>query len=102
MKRARTVIGLLILFGIAYYLYAMWRQTTEIQELCALYSLGTKVESIRDRGLDFGVQVMGPFKVREQPGAQSYVFCAPLTMCDVSCAVKIKDRLVISSDYSSR
>ena len=102
MKRAGSVMGLLILFGIGYYVYSMWRQSKEIEELCASYFVGAEAENMRNTSLEFGVQLMGPYEIEKQPGVQKFIFCAPLSMCDVSCALEVKDGVVTSSDYVSR
>jgi hypothetical protein len=101
-KRIGNVVGLLVLFGVVFYFYSMWRQTSEIETLCASYPPGTVVGNLENPPLEFGVQLMGPFKTEEQPGLRKFVFCAPLTMCDVSCALEVQNGAVTSSDYVSR
>jgi len=94
-------IGLIMVAGIATYLYFMIDQISDVEEVCALFPEGAAVGNLKAIESKYSVRFMGSFEFGDEPGTQRAVFCASLTMCDNSCSVEYRNDTVIKSQVSS-
>lgn len=98
--RAGGKLGLLLAAGIVTYVAVLMVQTHAAETLCNNYSVGSSIEDLENLDGTFFLTRMGPLDVREDPGTQRVIFCAGLTMCDTSCSLEIKDRIVKVARFS--
>lgn len=89
---------ILFLGAIGLYVYFINKQMNDIKAVCSLYPVGASMEGIEDVAKRYSIKYMGSFEVNDNPGAMSVIFCAPLTMCDVSCNLVYKNNKIIRSD----
>ena len=101
MKTTGNVFGLLLILGVGFYVYSLRTQSRDVAELCSVYPEGASVTNLAEIAGGYSGRLMGPFKLEDKPGTEAFIFCSPLTMCDVSCSLEIKDGVVIKSAYSS-
>jgi len=102
MKSPGIILAILVVLVIAAYLYTMRSQALGVTELCARYPEGSPVGNLIEIAREYSAKLMGPQAVKGQPETEQAMFCAALTMCDVSCSLEIKDGVVTKSVYSSR
>jgi len=100
MKMIGSVLGLLVL-GLGFYIYSMQAQTRDVAEFCSTFPEGSRAESLFAVAQSFSGTLMASDKFADYPGPQQFVYCAPITMCDVSCSLEIKEGVVIKSEYRS-
>lgn len=100
MARAGGKIGLLLAAGIVTYVAVLMAQNHAAENLCNNYSVGSSIEDLEKLDGTFFLTRMGPLDVREDPGTQRVIFCAGLTMCDTSCSLEIKNRVVKVAKFS--
>ena len=98
--RTGNIVGLLVLGGIAAYVMLLFAQRNAAAELCDRYPVGASIEDLDDLEGTFLLTRMGPLDDPEKPGTQRVIFCAGLTMCDTSCTLEIKDRVVTDARTS--
>ncbi len=91
--------GLLVALGIGYYIYAMNAETSDVEELCARYPVGTPADGFAATADGLSGDLMGPMGPDDKSGKLTYIYCSPMTMCDVSCSVDIEDGVVTRSDF---
>ncbi len=94
------LIGLLIVFGIGFYIYSLSAQQRAAADLCEQNPAGSRIVSLTKLERSYGLKLMGPMDIKDKPGTQRAIFCAALTMCDTSCTLEIQDGRVTRSDYS--
>ncbi len=90
--------GPLVLAGIAIYIAVVVAQSRAAASLCDRYSVGTRIADVENLEGTFLLRRMGSI-YPIIPGAQNVIFCAPLTMCDVSCSLEIENGLVTKSEH---
>ncbi len=93
--------GIIILCGIAYFIYYELRQTSDVEKICSQYVVGTAPPEIAEIKRNYFADVHGPIPnvVKDVVVSEGYTFCSVATMCDISCSVEISDGKVISSEY---
>lgn len=102
MKSLGNKIGLILIVGLGFYLYVMWQQSVAIETLCESHGVGATLGNGADLAEQHGVQLMGPIDIDDKPGTQRLIFCAPLTLCDVSCTLDVSDNVVTLSEFFER
>ena len=90
--------GPIVLAGIAIYISIVVAQGRAAANLCDRYSVGTRIEDVEILDGTFFLSPMGSFDPNN-PAAQEVIFCAMMTMCDVSCSLEIEDQVVKSASY---
>jgi hypothetical protein len=95
------VVGILIVLGVGYYVYSMHAQSRDVEELCSTYVKGTRADEILEVAQDYSGQLMGPIESTNKDDTYSFIYCAPVTMCDVSCSIEVEDGVVTKSDFRS-
>ena len=95
-----NVLGIFILVAIAWYAFSISAQKKHVQEICDRYSNGAIAPTIASIEARYSVQVMGPMSDSNTPDTTSYIFCSPLTMCDVSCRIEIVNGTVTNAEYA--
>ena len=100
MVRAGSKIGLLLVGGIVAYILVLIAQGHAAEDLCDKYAVGSTIEDLENLDGTFLLTRKGPMDVREDPGTQRVIFCAALTVCDTSCSLDIKDRVVKNARFS--
>lgn len=92
--------GPLVLAGLAIYISIMVAQGRAAANLCDRYSVGTRIEDLENLDGTFFLSPMGSFDPNS-PAGREVIFCASLTMCDVSCRLEIEGHVVKSASYSA-
>lgn len=100
MKSFGNGIGLLVLAGIAYYFWSISSQTAGAEKLCAAHPPGTRLVSPATAADAFGVRFMGSQDATQWQKTGKLIFCATLTMCDVSCVLDVEDGVVTRATFS--
>ena len=98
--RTGNIVGLLVLGGIAAYVMLLFAQRNAAAELCDRYPVGSSIEDLDDLDGTLLLTRMGPLDDPENPGTERVIFCAGLTMCDTSCSLEIRDRVVTKAKKS--
>ena len=93
-------MGLVLVGGVVVYVLILIAQTHAAANLCDSYAVGSTIENLENLDDTFLLTRMGPLDVPENPGTQRVIFCAGLTMCDTSCSLEIKDRVVKIAKFS--
>ena len=101
MKLANRIVGLFLLAGVAFYVYSLWAQSKGIKDVCAAHPEGAELGDPNDLADEYSIRYMGSFEVEDSPGVDRHIFCAPLTMCDASCSLYVKDGIVTQADYTA-
>ena len=102
MKQLLNKGGLiLIVMGIAAYIWMLNAQEQAAAELCARYPVGSRIENLANLEGTSRLKQMGPVKDPNNPGTGSVIFCAGLTMCDTSCSIEIEDNIVKSARFTN-
>jgi len=92
------VIGLLLVFGIGFYVYSIFQQVNEVAEVCSVLSAGTPVGKMKELKTHYSLELRGPFELKDKPGTLVYIYCSDLTMCETSCSIEVKDGKVKKSE----
>ena len=91
--------GIVLLLGIAWYVYAINAQTDDVEAFCSRFEPGQAAPDPEPIALEYSGTLMGPAMPKPRAGKYSFVYCAPLTMCDVSCSVEVENGLISKSDF---
>jgi hypothetical protein len=94
MKRFLKIlkwIGIVVLILLAYSVGNILLQTKHAKTLCSSYKVGDHMPSIEKLASEYSLHPMGPYEIKERPGFQQVIFCAPATMCEQSCSIIFKD-----------
>jgi len=92
-------LGLLFILGIGFYIWSIQVQTRDVAEFCSTYPEGSRAEDFFTVAERYSGNLMGEHKFTDKDRPQQFVYCAPLTMCDVSCNVEIENGVVTKSEY---
>ncbi len=98
MKKTASIIGLVLVFGIATYAYLLTKQIADVEALCSAFTEGAAVGDLRGLEDRYSLKLMGPFAVQDKPGTQEAIFCASMTLCDTSCSVEFQDGRVTKAE----
>jgi hypothetical protein len=101
MLRIGGTSGLVVVAGVVTYVLVLMAQTNAAENLCEKYPAGSEVAEIEKLDGTFFLTRMGPLQLPDAPGTQRVIFCAGMTMCDTSCSLEIKDRVVTDARYSN-
>ena len=88
------IFGILLFLGFGVYIYSLHNQISDINEVCSRFPVGAPKGNLEEIEKQYSVQFMGVSRAREQPGTETAIFCAPLTMCDTSCRIEFTDNKV--------
>ena len=94
---AVIVLGLLI----GAYIFAMQKQARDVEAFCAAVPVGSPGEAMFEAAERYSGDLMGGDRLRDTDKPQSFIYCAPMTMCDVSCNVEVTKGVVTKSDFWS-
>ena len=100
MKLIGIACGFLVL-GLGFYVYSMQVQSRDVAEFCATYAEGTLAEKFFTDAEQYSGQLMGGDKIADKARPQQFIYCAPTTMCDVSCSLEIVNGVVTKSKFNS-
>ena len=100
MKFRMGTAGPLVLAVIVIYRASMAAQQRAAANLCESHPVGSPIDNLENIE-SFFLRRMGPMSDTDNPGAQLAIFCASMTMCDVSCRLIVKDGLVIEENFSA-
>lgn len=92
-------IGIIVLILFAYSIGNILLQTKHAKTLCSSYKVGDHMPSIEKLASEYSLHPKGPYEIKERPGFQQVIFCAPATMCDDSCRITFKDEKIIEIEY---
>ena len=99
--RIRTAAGLLLVGGAGIYVAALNTQSQAAASLCENYSVGARVDNPESIDGTSFLKLMGPISDPARPYTQKLVFCASMTMCDVSCSLEITDNVLTDVTFRS-
>lgn len=102
LKFLTILLGVLLLLAVSYYIYSFRSQLGDVAEFCSDHPDGSTMTDIQAAAERYSGELRGPFELKDRPGAEQYIFCAPLTMCDVSCRMVIDNKVVVESEYSNQ
>ena len=88
------ILGWLILGGIVAYVLAYRAEVSAAEKVCASISAGTPLEHPEEIPGTFWLTLRGPLRIPEQADTERFVFCAAMTMCDVSCELEVTNDIV--------
>lgn len=97
MKLTGTVLGLLFV-GLGFYICTIRLQTRDVAEYCCAHPQGSLAESLFAMAKSYSGKLMGGDEFTDKVRPQSFIYCAPLTMCDVSCSLQVIDGLTTQSE----
>ena len=92
---------ILIVIGIAAYIWMLNAQEQAAAELCDRYPVGSRIEDLSTLEGTSRLKQMGPVNDPNNPGKGSVIYCAGLTMCDTSCSIEIEENIVKSARFSN-
>ena len=95
----KTIITMLLLTAIGYYVYSINAQVESVKSLCAQYKEGSTAEGIAENAKKHSIEFRGPYEIKELPGVKRVILCAHLSMCDTSCEIQYKDNKVIKNNF---
>lgn len=95
------IFGVIILIGMGYYFYAWYAETRDVERLCATYPEGASADKILDVARSYSGRLMGPVENKDKNGAYHFIYCSPITMCDVSCRIEVESGVVTESEFRS-
>jgi len=95
------IFGVIVLIGLGYYFYAWYAETRDVEKLCAMYPAGTSAGDILEVARAYSGQLMGPVEDKDKNETYQFIYCAPMTMCDVSCNIEVEDGVVTESEFRS-
>ena len=99
--RLGNILGLVVLSGVAAYVLMSRAQSRAATDLCESIPVGTRVESPESLTDSSLLKLMGPIRDPELPNTEVLIFCAGLTMCDVSCQIEVTDDIVTDVVFRS-
>ncbi len=98
------VIGALVIvvaLGFGAYVYLMQAETKEVKAFCAELPEGTPAEQIFEAADRYSGQLMGGRKLIGGDKPQTFIYCSPMTMCDVSCSLEVQGGVITKSEFVS-
>ena len=84
MTHARVAVGLLVVGGVAAYVMLTMAQSRAAANLCEKNPAGTRIADPESLDGTWLLDLRGPIGDPERPGTEKLIFCAGMTMCDVS------------------
>ena len=70
-----------------------------VEEICNLSKVGSIQPNVEWLEKQYSVHIVGPHRLNENQTEESLIICAPLTMCETSCSIKIEANKVIESVF---
>ena len=101
MARVRGKLGLLLLGGVAAYIVVLTAQSRAAENLCESYTVGAKIDDAESMNGTWLLTLRGPIGGPQRPDTDIYIFCAALTMCDVSCRLEVTNSVVTDAAFRS-
>ena len=95
------LFGVMLVLGVSYFFYAMYAETRDVKRLCNTYAEGTRADGILEVAQDSSGRLMGPIEDKDKEDTFSLIYCAPSTMCDVSCDIEVEGGIVTKSEFRS-
>jgi len=92
---------LVLAVGFAIYLAVTMAQIRAAAKLCEAFPAGSHIVDLENFESTFFLTRVGPVDDSAEPGTQSVLFCASMTMCETACRMEIEDRVVKSSVFSN-
>ena len=93
------LFGILVVLGFGWYGYAWYAETRDVARLCSAYPKGAVADGLLELADDLSAKLMGPIPNDKSGSGYKLTYCSPITMCDVSCSIEVRDGVVIASDY---
>jgi len=100
MKVFGSAFALLVL-GLGFYIYTMRAQTRDVAEFCSAFPEGSPAANLFVVAESYSGQLMGSAALTYDVKPQPFIYCAPLTMCDVSCRLEVIDGVITKAEYRS-
>ena len=95
---ALAIIVALVVGG---YIYLMRAETRDVKAFCAELPQGTPAEQIFTSADRYSGQLMGGRHLIGGDKPQTFIYCSPMTMCDVSCSLEVQGGVVTQSEFVS-
>ena len=95
------VFGILMLLGIGAYLVVWQLEARGVREFCSRFPVGADASEIWTVADGLWGDLTGSRQPVDLGGKKTFIYCAPTTMCDVSCSLEVVDGVVTESDYRS-
>ena len=100
MKAVGAAVMVLAL-GFGAYFYLMQAETSDVEAFCAALPAGSPAENIFETADRYSGKLMGGTKLIGGDKPQKFVYCSPMTMCDVSCSLEVQDGVITKSEFVS-
>ncbi len=94
-----ALIVLALLIGS--YLFTLQKQTRDVVAFCDVVGPGLPGDAIFEIAANYSGKLMGGDRLLDTDKPQAFIYCAPITLCDVSCKVEVTKGVVTGREFSS-
>ena len=101
MARVGGKFGLLLLGGVVAYVAVLTAQSRAAASFCESYSVGTRIEDSQRFDGSFFLTLRGPIPDPQSSDTEIFIFCAAMTLCDVSCQLEVTNDVVTDASFRS-